>query len=110
GPHLARPPPPPGAGLPDVVLCPPAPAWAAHDHERCHGPFPPDAICPPHVACCWPTWSSRSCVRSATPACRSSRAPPPAAVFHLIQHDAKVVLRTVLGTAPEADEARSWHA
>ena len=74
------------------VLCPPPHPWATHDHHRSLGPFPPDAISRPHAACCWLTWFSPSCVRSATRACRSLRAPPPAAVFHLIRHDAKVVL------------------
>src|SRR5205807_8041105 len=103
GPHLARAPPPPGAGLLDVVLCPPPQPWVAHDHHRSHGPFPPDGVCPPHAANSWRIWSSPSGATCVTRAFRYPLAPPPAAVFHLIRHDAKVVLNALPQFMTEID-------
>jgi hypothetical protein len=57
GPHLARAPPPLGAGLSHLVLCPPSDRRTSHHHHHHHhtGPFPPNAVCPPRAFNSWHT-------------------------------------------------------
>jgi hypothetical protein len=53
--HLTGAPRPPGAGVSDLVLCPPPGPSAPHRRHLHPGPFPPDAVCPPRAAGSWRT-------------------------------------------------------